>query len=512
MFPDFPNMIFSSTCLLIGLAIGIMITFLGVRVKGRHFIRRVSHTDEKCTTPSKLAEVAPIIDSIDIPKSIGSCDCAACKNNYGFQLPLPLLDAVCKRKLVLFAGAGISTENKLAFPVSLYDEVRSELKINESPAFKEVMSLYCDRPNGRAALLEKIRLRFERVKLWPEIFKATARFHWAMATIPHIENIITTNWDDFFEQLCSAIPFVTGEDFVFWNTGGRKVFKIHGSINSLGSLVATSADYERCYAQLQGGLIGSSLRMMLATRTVLFAGYSLLDAEFVHLYELLASEMGGMNPHPYIITITEESAVRFREMGMTPIVTDATYFIESLKEHMICRGVLLDESRFDGVRAKGEQLEEEHFALTKIEKQFAPPILYNMMFQDGVLAAFSHVLASISTGFFYDPECVRCLARQVDKSINEMEALERYEDVAYLKGQLDGFIFVASSDEDRKHFPNYFVFGTEEKYAILTRDAFIEDARRAQKLHPKAYKRAVKILEDHNGDFTAIHHRPHLYY
>ena len=38
--------------------------------------------------------------------------------------------------------------------------------------------------------------------------------------------------------------------------------------------------------------------MMLATRTVLFVGYSLRDAEFVRLYEVLVNEMGGMNPHP----------------------------------------------------------------------------------------------------------------------------------------------------------------------------------------------------------------------
>jgi hypothetical protein len=507
------NMIFAAIYVLIGLAIGIMATWLVRRAKGRYIInRRVSDTDANCNTPSKLAEVAPTIDSIDIPHSIGNCDCAACKNNREFQLPLSLLDAVCNHKLVLFAGAGISTENQLAFPVSLYDEVRSELKINQPLSFKEVMEKYCNHPNGRAALLEKIRLRFEYAKLWPEILRATGRFHCAMATIPHIENIITTNWDDFFEQLCSAIPFVTGEDFVFWNTGGRKVFKIHGSINNLGSLIATSTDYERCYTQLQGGLIGSSLRMMLATRTVLFVGYSLRDAEFVRLYELLANEMGGMNPHPYIITITEESATRFREMGMTPILTDATYFIENLKEHMVRRGVLLDESRFDGLREKGEKLEAEHLALSEIDKQLKPALLYTMMFQDGVLAAFRHVLASVSTGFFYDPERIRCLTKRVDKSINEMEAIGRYEDVAYLKGQLDGFIFVAASDEDRKHFPNYFVFGTEEQYAILTRNAFIDDARRAQKLHPKAYERAVKILEDHNGDCTVLHHRPHLYY
>jgi hypothetical protein len=450
-------------------------------------------------------------DSIHIDSNIADPRSAACKYNREFELPLPLLDAACNGSLVVFAGAGISTENRLAYPVSFYDEIRSELRLKDELPFKVVMDRYCDRPNGRALLLNAIRNRFDRAKVWPEIGYGATRFHQAMATIPQLQDIVTTNWDDFFEEACNAVPFVTGEDFVFWNTAGRKVFKIHGSINSLGSLVATSSDYVRCYDQLRGGLIGSSLRMMLATRPVFFVGYSLKDAEFVRLYELLVKEMGGMNPHPYILCITDESATRFREMGMTPIVTDATYFIESLKTQMVARGVLLDESRFEGVQAKRDEILQEHATLSEIDSQLAPAVFYTGMFQDGFHNALRHVLASRPTGFFFDPSRVHNLVHHVNESLKEMESLGRYEDMVYLHGQLDGFIFVVASDEDRKHSPNYFVCGTEDRYAILTRNAFVEDARRAAKLHPKAYERAVKILETQGGKDLAIHHTPHLY-
>lgn len=450
-------------------------------------------------------------ESIHVDGDVADPRCAASMHNREFDLPVPLLDAACEGSLVMFAGAGISTENRLAYPVSFYDEIRSQLDLGEELPFKEVMDRYCGQRNGRTLLLNAVRHRFERAKVWPEIGYASTRFHQAMATIPQLEDIITTNWDDFFELQCNAVPFVTGEDFAFWNTAGRKVFKIHGSINNLGSLMATTADYERCYSQLRGGLIGSSLRMMLATRPVLFVGYSFRDAEFVRLYEVLASEMGGMNPQPYILCITEESAARFQEMRMTPIVTDATYFIESLKRQMVARGVLLDESRFDGVKAKRDEILREHATLFKIDKQLAPAVFCTAMFQDGFHNALRHVLESRSTGFFYDPTRVTSLMHKVDQSITEMESLGHYEDVAYLKGQLDAYMFVVASDEDRKHCPHYFVFGTEDRYAILTRGAFIEDARRAKKLHPEAYERAANILAKHGGDFLAIHHSPHLY-
>ena len=150
--------------------------------------------------------------TISIDSGDGHCSCAVCANNRAFQLPLPLLESACSGTLVLFAGAGVSTENKLAFPVSFYDEIRSTLGMKEAPAFKEVMDKFCKQPNGRALLLNAIRSRFERAKLWHEIFRASTRFHEVVATIPHFENIITTNWDDFFETVCNAVPFVTGED------------------------------------------------------------------------------------------------------------------------------------------------------------------------------------------------------------------------------------------------------------------------------------------------------------
>ncbi len=468
-----------------------------------------SPCDGTCTKFTWQNRELDMTTSILVESDIDNPACAASGNNRAFQLPIPVLDAACDGTLVLFAGAGISTESKLAFPVSFYDEIRSKLQINDRPEFKVVMDEYCRQPNGRALLLNEIRQRFLKAKLWPEINRAVTRFHRVVATIPHLTDIITTNWDDFFELVCNAVPLVSGEDFIFWNTAGRKVYKIHGSVNSYGSLVATSDDFKRRYAELKNGLVGDSLRMMLATRTILFVGYSLRDIEFVRMYKLLTKDMSGMIPHAYIITLTDESATRFSEMGMTPIVTDATFFIKSLRAQMVQRGVLLDESRFEGVALKGEQLTAKHRDLANIDKNLAPAIYYTAMYQDGVLSSLEHILAAWVTGTFYDPHRIHQLIQMVNESILEAKRSGRYSDEAYLKGKLDAFLFVIFSDEDRRYSPNYFVFGIDE--AILTEEAFVEDAKRAAELHPKAYELAVKIIEEHGGDATEIHHTPHPY-
>jgi len=81
------------------------------------------------------------------------------------------------------------------------------------------------------------------------------------------------------------------------------VFKIHGSINNYGSIIATEEDYKKCYKNLSSGLIGSRLKMVLATKVELFLGYSFGDKDFNKIYNLLRKEMNGILPHAYIITL-----------------------------------------------------------------------------------------------------------------------------------------------------------------------------------------------------------------
>jgi hypothetical protein len=101
-----------------------------------------------------------------------------------------------------------------------------------------------------------------------------------MSTIWQFSDIVTTNWDDFFERECLALPFVAPEDFVFWGVPGRRVLKIHGSMLNLGSIVATREDYTACSEKLTANLIGGSLKHILGIHTAVFVGYSLRDDDF----------------------------------------------------------------------------------------------------------------------------------------------------------------------------------------------------------------------------------------
>ena len=177
----------------------------------------------------------------------------------------------------------MSTESRTVFPWTLYEEIHSELKLKDSdkPLFPTLMSKYCQQPDGRIKLIQNIHKRLDYVSSFSELYRNATRFHRELSTLFYIETIITTNWDDYFEKECGAVPLSTPADFALWNIPGRKVIKIHGSANNYGSIIATEEDYASAKETLEKGSLGSALKLLLATKTILYIGYSLLDYDFI---------------------------------------------------------------------------------------------------------------------------------------------------------------------------------------------------------------------------------------
>ena len=197
--------------------------------------------------------------------------CIVCQNEQEFDIPDYLIRQVTSGNAVIFAGAGVSTETRAVIPWTFYEEIHEALGMSseEKPMFPRLMSLYCERPDGRRQLLEKLRARLSYIQSFPELYRTATRFHHELSTLFYVDTYVTTNWDDYFERECGATPFVNPGDFALWNTRGRKVFKLHGSVSNLGSVVATDRDYRRAHMQLERGTLGAVLKLMLATKTII---------------------------------------------------------------------------------------------------------------------------------------------------------------------------------------------------------------------------------------------------
>jgi hypothetical protein len=368
------------------------------------------------------------------------------------------------------------------------------------------MTMFCKQPDGRRKLLEKLRSRFHYIETFPELLRSATRFHREISTLFYVGTYITTNWDDYFERYCGATPFVTAEDFAFWNVKGRKVFKIHGSVSSYGSVVATTEDYRRAQRQLERGAIGSALKMLLSTQTILYVGYSFSDQDFLRIQGYIAREMKGVAPTAYIVSLDRSAESRLRSRGLTPIFTDAAYFVHVLKKHIEKEGCFLPVSRLRGIPSVLARLSREHRRLFKhFDLKRTPEILYAAAYQDGLDHAFARVLAMGHTGQ-YSHRCE--LAHQIQQyELIKKDNLHRrrYDDVAYVEGYINGLFYLVLDDDSRKRLPLYFGFGMPDTRTL-------SQYRKALALYGGQHRTATALARRLAPEFPKeeLHHRPFL--
>jgi hypothetical protein len=422
-------------------------------------------------------------------------------------MPRELIDAVVERRVALFAGAGISTENPLVFPTTFYNDIKTDLGIREILPFPELMARFEQRPNGRLLLLSRIRRRLDYLNDFIDVKMMATRFHEELATIPQIQEIYTTNWDDLLEEQCGAVPFVTSQDFAFWNLPGRKVLKLHGSITNYGSLVITTKDYDKCYAALREGLVGSQLKITLSTKTMLFVGYSLSDYDFNRIYGFIRQEMGDVLPQSYVVTLSGDVGDLERS-GLHAIRTDATYFMHVLARHLVEKGKMLPPDYPENAMVAASRLSIVHERLFKeLSIRTHPSIIYTAAYQDGMDHGLKFVAARSRTGYSSDPGNLHA---SIDSYENEKRNFMRtgnFWDAAYVEGFICGLEFPMLSPQQREQVPLHFAFGAGriQKWEELVRA--IENAR---SLHKASFDTAKQKVAATYADGTVIQHSAFL--
>lgn len=359
--------------------------------------------------------------------------CAFCGNNAEFELPEAIVRAAKRGSLTVFAGAGVSTESKMVYPTTLYEELKDTLEWDpdDDPSFPQVMSAYENRL-GRRQLITEIMERLEYVESFPFMTAAASRFHRELATISHVNKIITTNWDTAFEDYCQARPFVVDEDYAYYDLPGRRVFKIHGSIRNVSSLIATEEDYARREQEFQTSAMGSSLKHFLATEVVVFIGFSLNDPDFQNVYRGLLKGLARSRPPAYIVT--PFPAERAEEFGLKVIETDGTHFVHVLKERLVVDDLLFPDSVLARVHALQFRAKEARQIIETSDWRANAPLYYSLAYLDGIDDAAGRSLARAASGEVMEKNHLAHIVRTYDRLLQKAIDLERWWDAAYVDG------------------------------------------------------------------------------
>lgn len=439
--------------------------------------------------------------------------CYICEWNKPFDMPEEIIQACIDWNLVVFAGAWISTEKKWVMTFSFYEEVCNELWIDSTKSeyqFSELMSLLCKKPNWRRKLFSLIKERIDYCKSFWQLKNQVTSFHRELSQIYFLKNIITTNWDLFFEEICNAQSFVTAEDFSFYNFPWRKVFKIHWSLSNLSSIVATKEDYKKCYKNLNNWQIWADLKHFIWTKTIVFIWYSLSDEDFLRIYQFLVKESNWLTPHAYIVKPSPSIRKEIVKYPLTIIETDGVYFIHQLKETLIRWNYIFEPDIIDGfINWMYNAICEIHEIIAKeYLNSKNPNLLYTLMYQDWILDFMSRYFNLKWTWEYYSPDFLKSSIDNYESVRKDKIKIKKYTDIAYIDWYIHMFVIliflgIKWKKDILDKFNPYYIFWDDTHYRSI--DEFLKDSNNV--FHKWAFtyaKKYIETLEDNIPQHTAF--------
>lgn len=428
-----------------------------------------------------------------------------------FHVPSELVDSFVEGKVLLFVGAGVSTEAPKLLHNTLYEHISYLIGNKDlTRPFPDVMEEYCKGPERKSALVQQIRDRIDYIYSHLDLYQDATRFHQELSTFFPIDTIATTNWDTYFEDECGATAFVEDKDIALWNVAKRKVLKIHGTIASFGSIVATRTDYDKCGRRLQTGILGAQLKSLLATRYAVFIGYSLRDDDFLQVFNATRKHLADFHRESYFISpkVSDDDHKRLKHLNLTLIQTDGTFFIAQLKKHAQSIKSINTDDVYDDVDLLLSKVVDAHLWLhDTFRVRSYPQIMICSWYQDGLIDALRRILRLRRTGEYSDLHRVFTTAKTYYVAAGYYRRDNFISDAAYCEGYAAGMLF-AFQKSPRLEPPIFFHFGD---FTTSGKSIYKRFVSRLPALHKRAHNYALNVISKAPPhEDIVMHHRAQL--
>lgn len=427
--------------------------------------------------------------------------CDECGQDTEIPLPSRLIEDCHAGRLLLFVGAGASTESHNVMGRTFYDAVASELqRSGDDLPFPDLMQEFVTH-YSRNDLLERFFRRQRYIARFPALHRRATRFHRRVGQIPFFQEIVTTNWDDYFERETDAVSLVSGGDFDYWDLPMRKVLKVHGSVSSPGSIVATRDEYDRSLESLRTGALGASVRHLLATRSVIFIGYSLRDDDIRDVINVLRQDLATaarriyfVHPSPQFVPPLENAEV---------LGTSAAHFVKLLDNALVSAGYLLPLSIYERLAVIDERAHQARSRFDEALPPWAFPLaIYNHSFQDGLADAISHAWATRKTGQDRRHGYVLQRAGTYEDLRRSASRRRDYWDLAYIEGYQAGLLALGAPQIKMSNVPYYYCPGVGPESSFKRVSKAIRGGRVT---HAGAFRWAERQIRDHPQDMYPYH-------
>jgi NAD-dependent SIR2 family protein deacetylase len=425
-----------------------------------------------------------------------NCKCSMCSRERAFTVPKQLFSDFLNGSAIIFAGAGISTENRNVHPDTFYDEVLHALGAKQSTDlnFPDLMQQFVDWCGDRHRLMEILEKRLKNIHAFRDMHSEATAFHRELSSLFFLKTVITTNWDRSFEDECGFTPFVHDTDIPFWDSADRQLLKLHGSIDNRGSIVATRKDYDRLREKIDQSLVFKHLASLIARKTIVFIGYSVRDETFLSVFNEVRRILGDFQRTPYLVSplITATDKTRIGELGIRHIDADGTFFIKSLKHYAYQEICIIEDIKFDEIASILDQTRSIHLKTSSLSILKNPNIIFTLSYQDGILHACERILKLYKIGEYSNRHRVQRMCRNYEGLFKKYIKRKDYWNASYVRGYQNVLIVLLSDERSDDVFPYFFDFAHKEIEEISS----YKEMLRNKHDHPDSRRVATRIITE----------------
>lgn len=194
--------------------------------------------------------------------------------------------------VVLFCGAGLSIKagypsgEKLAELLYLNLSDDEKIHINQHLPLPDMVEQIVNLKN-RKEVLDQIKSVFASIT-------PIESSHRLIKMVPHLKTIVTTNYDTLVENAYAedCVIVRNQKDILKLDKNKTEIFKIHGDFNDLESIVITRSDYTRFFDMQKNELMWTFVKERLASKNVLFVGYSVDDTNIESIITQIKNQLG----------------------------------------------------------------------------------------------------------------------------------------------------------------------------------------------------------------------------
>jgi hypothetical protein len=238
-------------------------------------------------------------------------------------------------------------------------------------------------------------------------------------------------------------------DLAFWDDRKKQVVKIHGCITRPHSIVATQSDYDSCVAA--NALLFNKVRDLMATKTFLFVGYSLKDADFREIWDTITSRLGQFSKLAYALDpfATDDEISYWSQQGINIFRIRDTQFLEGLRNHFVEAAMLPSDQLIKFLMSERSRIIRLHLKL----EQDCDGGMSSAMYQDGLLHELDDILDGLRLGTSRQQDFENELGlalKNVRAAHNEKDPIE----IAYYSGRYA--VINAYFEAGCNELPSYF--------------------------------------------------------